>query len=241
MPDQEYDSHSWATEGQWVWLWSRRTEFLAAQKNGRVSTFTASVYRDWPTTANITFLMMAAGVTKRSTRLPQKVELYSKKYYLQGEGQTYCDRPPLGAQGSAWASAYFEGKAGRHQEIQRRPLPASLRRFGTTLIALYAKAKEAAIASDVALEDNAGARTPSQFQAAIEYAPQVLEKVLNPLARSMGWTFSIFGAGPVPEEDARTLDVTSTATRYLKPPQIFEEQFIRPFGKFAKSVFRKCQ
>lgn len=38
------------------------------------------------------------------------------------------------------------------------------------------------------------------MSSAINYTPHVLERILNPLAESMGWTFSIFGhAAPDPE------------------------------------------
>lgn len=51
MPGQDYDSHSWTTEAQWTWLWSKRSDFLAqgifSVQGSRLSTFIASVYQDW--------------------------------------------------------------------------------------------------------------------------------------------------------------------------------------------------
>nr|VWP01673.1 Cell cycle regulatory protein [Ganoderma boninense] len=297
MPGQEYDSRSWATEAQWTWLWGKRPDFLDAQKNGRVSTFMASVYCDWfvewpeiqalfghedearlteaekemlgkavagrrtklttwfknrcrvrPTNANITSLMAAAGVTKRPTRLPQKIEVYSKKYYKQKVkstvtaqlselkdrlGRPLTSKEKLDIIKKCTASAF----ASESQEVRDE------------IDTMHAALKEAVSATDAALEaadETRDGRTPSQFQAAINYAPQVLEKVLNPLAKSMGWTFSIFGAGPVPEEGGQ---ISSMAAHFGRNqhghtlPQAtpdFEEQFIRPFGKFAKSVFPRA-
>ena len=36
---------------------------------------------------------------------------------------------------------------------------------------------------------------------AIDLAPKIIEGMLQPLAAASGWTFSVLGAGPVPEDN----------------------------------------
>ena len=45
----------------------------------------------------------------------------------------------------------------------------------------------------------------------IDYATQILRKLLNPLAKSMRWTCSIFDACPVPEEHGQIASANQTA------------------------------
>ncbi|KAM5540970.1 hypothetical protein V8D89_005281 [Ganoderma adspersum] len=283
MPNQEYDSRSWAMEAQWTWLWGKWSDVLRAQKGGRVSMFMALVYHNWfiewpeievvfghkdesrlteeekeklrkvvadrrtsvdapyklrtwfknrccvrPVTANITSLMAAAGERVKPIVTTQLLELKDQ------QGRALTSKEKLDVIKKCTALAFAKESQEVWDEVD----------------AMYAKLKEAAGASDAALveaeNEVSSGRTPSQFQVAIDYTPQVLKKVLNPLDKLMGWTFSIFGAGPVPEENSQILSIVihfgCNQHGHTLPQATpdFEEQFIRPFRKFTKSMFPRA-
>ncbi|TFK83610.1 hypothetical protein K466DRAFT_602701 [Polyporus arcularius HHB13444] len=86
-------------------------------------------------------------------------------------------------------------------------------------------------------------RTPQEYQTAIDRAPEVIHKLLQPVADDSGWVIHVTGAGPCPEQggDIRSFSVHFGDNKFGQSlgeaVEDYREKFIRPLRSFAKSVY----
>ncbi|KAI0684988.1 hypothetical protein C8T65DRAFT_701808 [Cerioporus squamosus] len=86
-------------------------------------------------------------------------------------------------------------------------------------------------------------RTPQEYQTAIDRAPEIVEKLLQPVHEDSGWVIHVTGAGPSPEHggDIRTFSVHFGLNKFSQSlgeaVEDYRDKFIRPLRSFAKSVY----
>ncbi|RPD53252.1 hypothetical protein L227DRAFT_568087 [Lentinus tigrinus ALCF2SS1-6] len=195
-------------------------------------------------TPRMSTLLSAAGVTKKTTRLPQAQEVYSRNHYktdvlphvqrqvkeMRAElGRDLTKGERLNTVKSCTKSAYERSSEEVKNEIENELKTA--------------RKNAAAAKASRALDLDAKNRTPIQFQDAVDLAPQVIESVFKPLSAASSWTFSILGAGPVPEQDGKISSLSAhfshkeSGASFAQATPNFEEQYLVPFGKYATQIF----
>ncbi|KAI0690349.1 hypothetical protein C8T65DRAFT_745875 [Cerioporus squamosus] len=192
----------------------------------------------------LTTLLRAAGVTKKASRLLQAQELFSEKYYksdvlhlveekkeeLQDEwGRQLTKGERLNVVKSCTKSVFQAVSEEVKRAIQKELAEAKA----------AAKAEKAGRALDIDVHNC----TLHQYQDTVALAPIVVENVFKPLAAAAGWTFSIYGAGLVPEDDGKIGSMSAhfghkeDGANFAQVTHDFEEQHVIPFGRYATQVF----
>ncbi|KZT04664.1 uncharacterized protein LAESUDRAFT_715460 [Laetiporus sulphureus 93-53] len=99
---------------------------------------------------------------------------------------------------------------------------------------------------DVRNEDGEGSEVtpmPAAQQQMLEFLPSIVRKFLGELAQKTGWSFSLFGGGPCPEEDGdiRTFSYhhgkTSVGHHFGDVQPDFKSQVIKPYIEFLNVVY----
>ncbi|KAI0748680.1 hypothetical protein C8Q80DRAFT_1103525 [Daedaleopsis nitida] len=145
-------------------------------------------------------LLEAVGVTKKATkRAPQMGEVYSK--------QAYQDKIKPVVAASLSAQKEDAGRKLTRAEILNTIKRCTLEVLKNEPDEVRSALREQMSANKLVQMSSAADCPPStnpiDYQKAIDIAPKIIEHVLAPLVQSMGWTMSLFGAGPVPEDEGK--------------------------------------
>ncbi|RDX41717.1 hypothetical protein OH76DRAFT_1489283 [Lentinus brumalis] len=189
-------------------------------------------------------LLADAGVTKKAGRVPQAQEIFSERYYK-------TDVQPLVEARSAAREAELGRKLDPGERLTnvrqttKEVFDAAPPEVKLEIKKAHEQAKADARAGRTgrALAVDAADRTPQQYQDAVQLAPQIIANVLKPLAAASGWTYSVLGAGPLPEDNGKINSLSAhfghdeNRPSFAQSTPNFQEQYVVPFGKYAKSVF----
>ncbi|KAF7980677.1 hypothetical protein HWV62_37109 [Athelia sp. TMB] len=87
------------------------------------------------------------------------------------------------------------------------------------------------------------ARTPVQFQAAIDTLPPILKHVFDELAKTTGWAFTILMGGPSPEAGGNIVSAThhvgetAVGNDWGRVYRDFDANIISPYQEFLRHIF----
>ncbi|TFK79182.1 hypothetical protein K466DRAFT_606346 [Polyporus arcularius HHB13444] len=195
------------------------------------------------TTKTLAMLLASAGITKKSKRLPQAREVFSKQNY-KGVVQPIVSEKLTQIEHDTGRRANRKETMKIVQSTIAEEYEAASQEVKDAIAGHIAQEKQKALAAREALAlERDKPRTPQDYQAALDIAPKLVEAVLDPLSRNTGWTYSLFGAGPVPEDSGSMSSMAAHFGRnehghtLAQATPNFQEQFILPFGRFAQAVF----
>ncbi|TFK78708.1 hypothetical protein K466DRAFT_606731 [Polyporus arcularius HHB13444] len=195
-------------------------------------------------TRKLSSLLNAVGISKKGGRLPQAQEVFSSEYYK-------TDVQPLVRS----KTKVMEAELGRKLDPKERlnnvkrctkeAFDACSDEVKREIKNKVAQAKEDAENGRAgrAVSPDTTNRTPQQFQDAIDLAPQLFEGVIKPYAAASGWTWSVVGAGPLPDNNGKIGHMSAHfghnegGVSFAQANIDFEEQCVVPMGRFAKRVF----
>ncbi|RDX40749.1 hypothetical protein OH76DRAFT_1490034 [Lentinus brumalis] len=228
------------------WLTKEEDEALGiaiAKRREQLESWFKNKERARGTSKTLAMLLASAGITKKSKRLPQAREVFSKQNYKEVVQPIVSEK-----------LTQIEHDTGRRanrketmtivQSTIAEEYEAASQEVKDAIAVHIAQEKQKAVAAREALAlERDKPRTPQDYQAALDIAPKLVEAVFDPLSRNMGWTYSLFGAGPVPEDNGSMSSMAAHFGRnehghtLAQATPNFQEQFILPFGRFAQAVF----
>ncbi|OCH84655.1 hypothetical protein OBBRIDRAFT_808081 [Obba rivulosa] len=99
---------------------------------------------------------------------------------------------------------------------------------------------------DGEINDDEEDPTPQSYKDALDDLPAVLHQIISELFRYMGWMFSIFAGGLVPDDGGKIATIchyfgSSTLSYNFSQTHLnFKEHYLQPFTDFVKAAIYKC-